>query len=160
MLLWSILQYFWPALSDNRSWKPILVFFLSGPFRQVLLYLKQVWIFVMDPIDWPHSSFNRMRQLWIHNRGQKFHLSARNYEWNLERTSNSSQSTRPVGQEYRTSAFERITQGSRITYYSLMFFIAHAFKGHVHVFAGRVKVVSHSSCRTSAISKYFCPLHK
>ena len=20
---WSILQYFWPALSDNRSWKPI-----------------------------------------------------------------------------------------------------------------------------------------
>ena len=22
----SILQYFWPALSDNRSWKPILVF--------------------------------------------------------------------------------------------------------------------------------------
>ena len=23
---WSILQYVWPALSDNRSWKPILVF--------------------------------------------------------------------------------------------------------------------------------------
>ena len=23
---WSILQYFWPALSDTRSWKPILVF--------------------------------------------------------------------------------------------------------------------------------------
>ena len=36
---WSILQYFWPALSDNRSWKPILVFFLSGCLRQVLLYL-------------------------------------------------------------------------------------------------------------------------
>ena len=35
---WSILQYFWPALSDNQSWKPILVFFLSGPLRQVLLY--------------------------------------------------------------------------------------------------------------------------
>ena len=35
---WSILQYFWPALSDNRSWKPILVFFLSGRLRQVLLY--------------------------------------------------------------------------------------------------------------------------
>ena len=30
-------------------------------------------------------------------RGQKFHLSARNYELNLERTSTSSQSTRPVG---------------------------------------------------------------
>ena len=31
MLLWSILQYFWPALSDNRSCLPILVFFLSVP---------------------------------------------------------------------------------------------------------------------------------
>ena len=35
-----------------------------------------------------------------------------------------------------------------------MFFTAYAFKGQVHVFAGRVK----KSCRTSAISKYFCPL--
>ena len=40
-----------------------------------------------------------------------------------------------------------------------MFFIAYTFKGHVHAFAGQVKVVSHSSCRTSAIFKYFCPLH-
>ena len=39
-----------------------------------------------------------------------------------------------------------------------MFFIVYAFKGHVHAFAGRVKVASHSSCRTSAIFKYFCPL--
>ena len=30
-------------------------------------------------------------------RGQKFHSSARNYEWNLERISNSSQSHCPVG---------------------------------------------------------------
>ena len=37
---WSIMQYFWPALSDNPSWKPILVFFLSGRLRQVLLYYK------------------------------------------------------------------------------------------------------------------------
>ena len=36
-----------------------------------------------------------------------------------------------------------------------MFFIAYAFKGQVHKFAGRVKTVSHSSCRTSAIFKYF-----
>ena len=34
----SILQYFWPALSDNQYWKPIFVFFLSGRLRQVLLY--------------------------------------------------------------------------------------------------------------------------
>ena len=39
-----------------------------------------------------------------------------------------------------------------------MFFIAYAFKGQVRVFAGLVKIVSHSSCRTSAILKYFCPL--
>ena len=26
------------------------------------------------------------------------------------------------------------------------------------MFAGQVKIVSHSSCRTSAILKYFCPL--
>ena len=39
-----------------------------------------------------------------------------------------------------------------------MFFIAYAFKGYVHTFAGRVQVVSHSSCRTSEIFKYFCPL--
>ena len=35
---WSILQYFWPALSDNWSWKPIFIFFESGGFTQVLLY--------------------------------------------------------------------------------------------------------------------------
>ena len=31
-------------------------------------------------------------------RGQKFHLSARNYQGNPERMSNSSQSSRPKGQ--------------------------------------------------------------
>ena len=39
-----------------------------------------------------------------------------------------------------------------------MFFFAYAFKGQVHVFAGRVKIVCHPSCRASAILKYFCPL--
>ena len=39
-----------------------------------------------------------------------------------------------------------------------MFFIAYAFKGQLHAFAGRVKIVSHSSCRTSAILKYFLSL--
>ena len=34
---WSILQYFYPALSDNLSWKPIFVFFLIDRLRQVLL---------------------------------------------------------------------------------------------------------------------------
>ena len=35
----SILQYILHALSDNRSWKPILVFFWGNRLRQVLLYL-------------------------------------------------------------------------------------------------------------------------
>ena len=35
---WSILQYFWPASSDNWSWKPIFCLFESGRFTQVLLW--------------------------------------------------------------------------------------------------------------------------
>ena len=34
---WSILQFFWPALRDNRSKKTFFVF-LSGPLRQILMY--------------------------------------------------------------------------------------------------------------------------
>ena len=37
--LLSILQYFWPALSDNWYWKTIFGLFESGRFTQVLLYL-------------------------------------------------------------------------------------------------------------------------
>ena len=37
---WSILQYFWPALSDNWYWKPICILFVSGRFTQVLLYIQ------------------------------------------------------------------------------------------------------------------------
>ena len=55
------------------------------------------------------------------------------------------------------SALGRITQGSHITYYYFVFFIAYTFKGRVHVFAGQVKIVGHSCCRTSAILKYFVP---
>ena len=86
-------------------------------------------------------------------RGQKFHLSARNYEWNLERTSNSSQSTHPTGRVL----WEELPEGSHITYYSLLFFIAITFKGQVHVFTGQMNIVSHLSCRTNAILKYFVP---
>ena len=43
---WSILQYFWPVLSDNWSWKPIFGLFESGRFTQVLLYLYEpAWDF-------------------------------------------------------------------------------------------------------------------
>ena len=35
---WSILQYFWPALSDNRSQKQALVFFLSERLTDFTLF--------------------------------------------------------------------------------------------------------------------------
>ena len=35
---------------------------------------------------------------------------------------------------------------------------SYAYKGQVHVFAGRVKIAIHSSCRTRTILKYVCPL--
>ena len=39
-----------------------------------------------------------IKEFMCQPRGQIFHSSALNYEWNLGRTSNSSQSTHPVGQ--------------------------------------------------------------
>ena len=36
MLPLSILQFFWPSLSDNLSWKPIFGLFESGCFTQIL----------------------------------------------------------------------------------------------------------------------------
>ena len=41
-------------------------------------------------------------------RGQKFQSSARNYEWNLERMSNSSQSTSPAGWVLWEELFEEV----------------------------------------------------
>ena len=38
MQIESIAEYFWPAFSDNWSWKPICGLFESGHFTQVLLY--------------------------------------------------------------------------------------------------------------------------
>ena len=46
----SILQYFRPALSDNRYRKPFLVIFLSGRLRQVLLYV-QMYLMLLQPIS-------------------------------------------------------------------------------------------------------------
>ena len=45
MLEESILQYIWPTLSDNRSWKPIFGVLISGRLGQVLLYHKGEEIF-------------------------------------------------------------------------------------------------------------------
>ena len=47
---WSILQYFWPSLSNNWSWKPIFNLFESDHFTQVLLYytLHTFYFHAMD----------------------------------------------------------------------------------------------------------------
>ena len=81
--------------------------------------------------------------------GTKFHLSTQNYEWNLERTGNSSQST---------LLWKELLEEVNITYYSLMSFIVYAFKRQVHVFAGRVKIVSHSGPAGQVQYLNFCPL--
>ena len=49
MLLLNILQYFWPALSDNWSWKPIFGLFGSGRFTQVLLYYRHWHVLFIAP---------------------------------------------------------------------------------------------------------------
>ena len=46
---WSILQYLWPALSVNWSWKPIFCLFESGHFTQVLLYCIDYTVRVFSP---------------------------------------------------------------------------------------------------------------
>ena len=72
----------------------------------------------------------------------------------LERKSKSYQSTRPVGRVI----WEELLKEVLLHITPLCSFIAYTFKGQVHVFAGQVKIESHSSCRISAILKYFCPL--
>ena len=39
---WSILQYFWPALSDDWYWNPNFGLFKTGRFIQVLLYVYAI----------------------------------------------------------------------------------------------------------------------
>ena len=48
---WSILQYFWPALSNNWSWKPFFGLFVSGRFTQVLriaIFWLKKWITCLE----------------------------------------------------------------------------------------------------------------
>ena len=56
---WSISQYFWPALSDNKSWKPIFVLFGIGRYTQVLLY------FFKCHVIWPIGP--RLEDLYINH---------------------------------------------------------------------------------------------
>ena len=65
---WCILQYFWPTLSDNWSWKPIFDLFESGHFRQVLLYMINTTPISQDHAEtdydgWLLSYSNSRREL-------------------------------------------------------------------------------------------------
>ena len=58
----SILQYFWPALRDNWSWKPFFGTFESGCFTQVLLchairnHLNSIWWIAEQGHSWTLNS--------------------------------------------------------------------------------------------------------
>ena len=101
-----------------------------------------------------------LRYMWVDLskpmtvRGQKLHSSACNYEWNLERTSNSSQSTRPVGKVL----WEELLDEVIINITPLCSLLHKLLKDKCMCLQDEWKLLSHSSCRTSAILKYFCPL--
>ena len=67
--------------------------------------------------------------------GTKFHSSARNYKLNLERTSNSSQSTCPVGRVLWEELLGVILHITALCSYAYTL-----IKGQVHVFAGNIFV--------------------
>ena len=39
---WSILLYFWPALSDNRSWKPMFGLLFEWPLKTGFIVQRQM----------------------------------------------------------------------------------------------------------------------
>ena len=47
MLPWSILQYFWPALSYHMAFRPLFCLFLSGRLRRFSLYFLYTCIFIL-----------------------------------------------------------------------------------------------------------------
>ena len=88
------------------------------------------------------------------NKSENFnYIEARAYQTHKERTSNSSQSTCPVGRVLWKELLEEV-----ILHITPLCSLLHTLLKDKCVCAGRVKIVNHSSCWTSAISKYFCPL--
>ena len=74
---WSILQYFWPALSDNWSWKAILGLFESARFTQVLLYI--MWEGVQIPccsLKPTHVLINNIKSILCYEEEGLYHVKA------------------------------------------------------------------------------------
>ena len=96
---------------------------------------------------WVSFSAESFPHLLAFDRGQKFHSSALNYEWNLERTV-----ILPKALVRPTGRVGRITQGSHIT--PLCSLLHMLLKDKCMCSEDEWKL----SYRTSAILKYFCPL--
>ena len=61
--LWSILQYFWPALSDKLVLKNIFWYFWEWRFRQVLLY-KPCWLTLVKKSYWIYRKARYLRTIY------------------------------------------------------------------------------------------------
>ena len=144
LLLWQ--PEFWTDLW-LLTYPPVYFIFHFGLKRQLLKMHKICYLSFLHRLHILHISHNCNIKIDLSKQGTTFHSSAHNYEWNLERMSNSSQSTPPVGRVLWKELLEEVKL-------HITPICSSAFKGQVHVFAGWVKIESHLSCRTSAIFKY------
>ena len=64
----SILQYFWPALSDYRSWKPIFWPSLEWPLKTGFTIYNMSWCPAKDAMVGSHVVF-----VWIHCTDVRIH---------------------------------------------------------------------------------------
>ena len=104
-----------------RQWKAVL--FFRGRFKDIFGFFGVVFVFYLIKISnfalpgvmlmYERTSIDRKKRKKKNDRrGQKFHTSPRNFKWNLERMSYSSQCTHPVGQSVQD--FLSIFTGSLI----------------------------------------------
>ena len=65
---WSILQYFWPALSDNWFWNQIFGLFESGRFTKGLLYNKTAYLLLQTTkfiLYISNTVVSTLRLIWV-----------------------------------------------------------------------------------------------
>ena len=88
----------------------------QGLFGKLIIN-NQIGLVKVQKINWKFPFTTLVHLALIHvatsaktPRGQKFHSSARIYEWILERTSDSSQSARPSGRVGKSAAETSISE--------------------------------------------------
>ena len=77
----SHLQYVWPALRDNLSWKSIFVLFLSDRLRQVLLYVEILGTSLANYVD-PYQS-DPVGEIWFGSTLVTFILTSVKFDRNF-----------------------------------------------------------------------------